>query len=170
MIIIIERKIILQQGDNGAFRVILRDREGKDLPLSDTDVITLRMTYAMETYEPITLKKTAKVIKFNDGKEIYHIINFLSKDTICLPSGDYNYDVILENENKRFTIVPKSILTLEKSISCEDIQDDKDITIFDAETKIDYESVIAATPLVGTFPEINYTKVGGAIDDEIILF
>lgn len=168
MIVIIGRKIIIPQGDDDSFRIILKDKKGKDLPLSETDVITLRMRYMKETENPIIYKKESDIVKLRD--EVYHIFHFSSKDLIGLPSGEYEYDVILENENKRFTIIPKSILVLEESISYDDIENNKDIQIFDVETKIDYESVIAATPLVGIFPEINYRNSGGAIDEEIILF
>lgn len=163
MIQIVGTKIIMPRCDDGAFRIKVIDQKGVEVELTDRDTVTLRMQYSLNP--DISLTKEAIVIP--NGDKTFHIIKFISSDTKRLLEGDYYYDVILEHGDRRFTIVSTSVLSLRKSISLDDLDDNvgDDVSIFDA-NNIDYDAVMSATPLIGRFNAVKYDNPDKSIGEE----
>lgn len=183
MIRIVGRKILMQKGESGAFRVMILDHKGNEVILSEQDSLIFRAKYAMEADSSIRKVSTPIKLVHEGISKIYHIIEFSSADTMKLLTGDYHYELLLDRDHQKSIVVPTSILTIEDSIASifpednvtiledseestadedyvliygdDEDSDEDDIILFEEDNELDYYySIITSTPLIGNFNAI----------------
>ena len=199
MIRILGRKILMQKGEAGTFRVMLHDFKGNEIPLSKNDKFILRARHTMETDDKFRKVSTPLELNIKDNLELYQVIQFKSTDTRRLLAGDYQYELIFERNGNQFTVIPPSIFTLEDSMSSifpeddlvllgneyEDDDDEEDtLLIFEDNTEdevVIFEeeddtlecqySIIISTPLIGNLDAVAYKRLfnKGAEDDDDLI-
>lgn len=166
MLHVLGTKITLQQGDTAMMRISLINSKGVEIPLSASDSLTLHARYKLEADS--SLHKKSIPIQVDGSDKVYHVIQFNYSDTRDLLPGDYDYEVVLEYDSNKFTVIPKSVMTIVESLSV--LANEEDITILDADTQIDYSDIISCTSLVGVFNGISCDTDLVEISDDLILF
>jgi hypothetical protein len=151
MFTIVGTKISLTQGDNGAFRITVRDLSDNLIELTDRDRLYLSVRRRLTT--DILLLKASMVKKVEDVFE--HTFEFERSDTIDLDSGVYTYDVILElADQRRYTVVPESVFVIEPSVGLTNVPTDElTATILDQRSKM-----VISAPLVATIDYVSFSR------------
>ena len=193
MIRIIGRKILMQQGESGAFRILLLDHKGKEISLTEDDKFIFRARYSMESDQ--TIRKVSRVVKLveSNSEKLYHIVEFSPTDTLELLTGDYHYDLLLDRDGQKSIVVPTSVFTIEESIASmfpednvsiledtedidseefiiiygdDDDSDEDDLILLEEDNELDYYySIITSTPLIGHFNAIAHKTLINTGDD-----
>lgn len=199
MIRIVGRKVLMQQGEAGAFRILLIDSKGNEVTLTEEDRFIFRAKHSMESNDSLRIVSTPIKSVIDSNIKIYHIIEFSSSDTSNLLSGDYHYELLLDRDSQRTIVIPTSVLTIEESIQSifpednisisenpsendedfliifgdDDDSDEDDIIIFEENDDSDYYySIITSTPLIGNFDVIVHKRLvntGDGNSDLIII-
>lgn len=167
MLVIVGHKITMQQGEDCAFRVLVKNLKGELVPLSEFDKITMRVRGRRKPDILITKVTSPMYITNDEGStELAHVFEFNSVDTSNLPYGDYYYDVTLESDNERYTIIPKSVLEISMSV---EYSGNLGISV-NSDEEINPE-IISPTPLVGVFSYIEFNRTYiNPYEDTLILY
>lgn len=166
MLVIVGHKITMQQGEDCAFRIIVKDLNGNEVKLSENDVFTMRIR---RTRRPdIVLTKVASPVYINNKgtTELIHVFEFNSVDTLNLAFGTYIYDVTLETRDSRYTVISKSAFVLNMSVEFADVNNFVDLTDEQEDEGIN----ISQTPLVGMLSYVEFNRSYNFDTDNIILF
>lgn len=167
MLVIVGHKITMQQGEDCAFRVLVKNLKGELVPLSEFDKITMRVRGRRKPDILITKVTSPMYITNDEGStELAHVFEFNSVDTSNLPYGDYYYDVTLESDNERYTIIPKSVLEISMSVEYSgnhgiSVSSDEEIN----------PAIIYPTPLIGVFSYVEFNRTYiNPYEDTLILY
>lgn len=97
-------KIILTKGDSAEIDVRVFDKEGKEVEILPSDIITLTVKQSA-TSLPV-LHKTAEL----------NSIFLRYEDTADIPAGLYVYDIDFCRDGERQTIIPENLFELRGAI------------------------------------------------------
>lgn len=120
MLSIIGHKIIMQQGDDLSFRVVLVRTNGEEIYPGESDSFTLRVKRKDRPSAVITKRSLPTLLQEGSKQVLRHLFRFTSSDTLNIDYGDYLYDVTMESEGMRYTLVNNAPFSLKMSIEHND--------------------------------------------------
>lgn len=97
-------KIILTKGDNAEIAVRVFNKDGSEVKILPSDVITL--TVKKDSAVAASITKTADL----------NSIFLVPSDTSSLAVGYYSYQIDFERDNEVQTIIPKNIFELKEEL------------------------------------------------------
>lgn len=165
MLSIVGQKIIMEQGEICTFKIILQDAKGNIIKLKESDNFFMRVRRKDKPTVVITKKASFMDLEENGVISSQHVFEFTSVDTMLVPYGNYLYDVTLEIDGMRYTVVKNCIFALSMSIQ---YNNSSDIHIFDQGSTSN--TYVYPKPLVCLFNYIRMINNPPEDEDNLILF